>query len=126
MKLITLWKIQKKNMKLPKKDLNRYHSALQECIRYRKEWITYYKIKLRWQNLRGRVNFNLFWNNPIIGFVTLLINIPTIMLKLFQFFKIKSDLKEIEMEIKVLQDEMIYIDHIRWNTKEEKNLKILK
>ena len=48
------------------------------------------------------------------------------MLKLFQFFKIKSDLKEIEMEIKVLQDEMIYIDHIRWNTKEEKNLKILK
>ncbi len=113
-------------MKLPKKDLNRYHSALQECIRYRKEWITYYKIKLRWQNLRGRVNFNLFWNNPIFGFVTLLINIPTIILKLFQFFKIKSDLKEIEMEIKVLQDEMIFIDHVRWNTKEEKNLKILK
>ena len=113
-------------MKLPKKDLNRYHSALQECIRYRKEWITYYKIKLRWLNLRRQVNFNLFWNNPIIGFVTLIINFPSIILKLFKSFRIKYELKETEMEIKVLKDEMIYIDHIRWNVKEEKNLKILK
>ena len=32
-------------MKLPKKDLNRYHSALIESIRTRKEWITYYPTK---------------------------------------------------------------------------------
>ena len=113
-------------MKLPKKDLNRYYSALQECIRHRKEWITYYKIKIRWQNLRRQVNFNLFWNNPIIGFTTFIINFPSIIHKIFQFLKIKYELKETEMEIKVLRDEMIYIDHIRWNKKEEKSLKILK
>ena len=39
--------------------------------------------------------------------------------------KLKYELKETETEIKVLQDEMIYVDQIRWNQEEEKKLKLL-
>ena len=39
--------------------------------------------------------------------------------------KLKYELKETETEIKVLQDEMIYVDQIRWNQDEEKKLKLL-
>ena len=39
--------------------------------------------------------------------------------------KLKYELKETETEIKVLQDEMLYVDQIRWNQEEEKKLKLL-
>ena len=39
--------------------------------------------------------------------------------------KLKYELKETETEIKVLQDEMIYVDQIRWKQEEEKKLKLL-
>ena len=47
------------------------------------------------------------------------------MLKFFDIQKINYELKETETEIKVLQDEMIYVDQIRWNQDEEKKLKLL-
>ena len=53
-----------KNMKLPKKDLNRYHFSLQECIRQRKEWISYLFIKLRWRSLRSEVEQQMSQKNP--------------------------------------------------------------
>ena len=47
------------------------------------------------------------------------------MLKFLDTQKLKYELKETEAEIKVLQDEMIYVDQIRWNQDEEKKLKLL-
>ena len=49
-------------MKLPKKELNRYHYALQESIRSRKEWITYYTIRIRWKKLRQKVSYHMIVN----------------------------------------------------------------
>jgi hypothetical protein len=46
------------------------------------------------------------------------------MIKFLETQKFKYELKETETEIKVLQDEMIYVDQIRWNQEEEKKLKL--
>ena len=43
-------------MKLLKHEFNRYHRSVQECIRQRKEWTTYYSIKLRWKKMRKEVD----------------------------------------------------------------------
>ena len=112
-------------MKLPKKELNRYHYALQESIRSRKEWITYYTIRIRWKKLRQKVSYHMLWNNPVISIILWILNLPSLMLKFLDTQKLKYELKETEAEIKVLQDEMIYIDQIRWNQDEEKKLKLL-
>ena len=40
-------------------------------------------------------------------------------LKFLDTQKLKYELKETETEIKVLQDEMIYVDQIRWNKKKK-------
>ena len=125
MKSINLWRVFKKNMKLPKKELNRYHFALQKCIRSRKEWITYYTIRIRWKKLRQKVSYHMIWNNPIVGIFLWTLNLPSSMLKFLDMQKLKYELKETETEIKVLQDEMIYVDQIRWNQDEEKKLKLL-
>ena len=113
-------------MKLPKKDLNKYHYALQECIRLRKDWITYYTIRLRWRNLKSKVNLHMLWNNPIFASLIWLINLPTLVYRYFSTLKLKYELEEIETEIKILKDEMIYIDQKRWNKEDEENIKILK
>ena len=113
-------------MKLPKKDLNKYHYALQECIRSRKDWITYYTIRLRCRNLKSKVNLHMLWNNPIFTSLIWLINLPTLVYRYFNTLKLKYELEEIETEIKILKDEMIYIDQKRWNKEDEENIKILK
>ena len=112
-------------MKLPKKDLNKYHYVLQECIRSRKDWITYYTVKLRWSKLKSKVNFHMIWNNPILGLLVWLINLPTLIYRYFITLKLKYELEEIETEIEIIKREIIHVDQIRWN-KEEKNIKILK
>ena len=112
-------------MKLPKKERNRYHKALQESIRSRKEWITYYTIRIRWKKLRQRASYYMRCNNPIIGIFLWILNLPSSMLKFLDTQKLKYELKETEAEIKVLEDEMIYVDQIRWNQEEEKKLKLL-
>ena len=48
----------------------------------------------------------------------------SLMIKFLETQKFKYELKETETEIKVLQDEMIYVDQIRWNQEEEKKLKL--
>ena len=55
-------------MKLLKYELNRYHRSVQECIRQRKEWITYYSIRLRWKKMKKEVDTFMIWNNPIMSF----------------------------------------------------------
>jgi hypothetical protein len=113
-------------MKLPKKDLNRYHSALQECIRTRKEWITYYLIRLRWKSLRTEVDRYMIWNNPVVSFVLAIIYLPTKLLKFIQFIKLKYELHETKKEIEVLEKEILYIDHLRWNKEDDEHLKLFK
>lgn len=113
-------------MKLPKKDLNRYHSALQESIRTRKEWITYYLIRLRWKSLRAEVDRYMIWNNPVVSFVLAIIYLPTKLLKFIQFIKLKYELHETKKEIEVLEKEILYIDHLRWNKQDGEHLKLFK
>tara|TARA_B100001057_G_scaffold20494_1_gene18897 strand:+ start:585 stop:926 length:342 start_codon:yes stop_codon:yes gene_type:complete len=113
-------------MKLPKKDLNRYHSALQVSIKNRKEWITYYLIKLRWKTLRSEVNRHMIWNNPIISIFLFLIYLPTKLLKYSEYLKLKYELKETQKEIEVLEKEVLYVDHLRWNEKDNDHLKLFK
>ena len=67
----------------------------------------------------------MLWNNPVISIILWILNLPSLMLKFLDTQKLKYELKETEAEIKVLQDEMIYIDQIRWNQDEEKKLKLL-
>ena len=67
----------------------------------------------------------MIWNNPIVGVFLWTLNLPSSMLKFLDMQKLKYELKETETEIKVLQDEMIYVDQIRWNKEEEKKLKLL-
>ena len=121
----SLWKL-KKNMKLPKKDLNRYHFSLQECIRQRKEWITYLFIKLRWRSLRLEVEQAMSQKNPLISLILAIIYLPTKILKFFQFIKLKYELEETEKEIEVLEKELLIVDHLRWNKKDNDHLKISK
>ena len=113
-----LWKL-KKNMKLPKKDLNRYHFSLQECIRQRKEWITYLFIKLRWRSLRSEVEQQMIQKNPLISLTLAIIYLPTKILKFFQFVKLKYELEETKKEIKVLEKELLIVDHLRWSKKKK-------
>ena len=113
-------------MKLPKKDLNRYHFALQESIRNRKEWISYYLIKLRWKTLRSEVNRHMIWNNPIISFFLSIIYLPTKLLKYGEYLRLKYDLNETQKEIEVLEKEILYVDHLRWNEKDNDHLKLFK
>lgn len=67
----------------------------------------------------------MLWNNPVISIILWILNLPSLMLKFLDTQKLKYELKETEAEIKVLQDEMIYVDQIRWNQDEEKKLKLL-
>ena len=67
----------------------------------------------------------MIWNNPIVGIFLWILNLPSSILKFLEMQKLKYELKETETEIKVLQDEMIYVDQIRWNKEEEKKLKLL-
>ena len=67
----------------------------------------------------------MLWNNPVISIFLWILNLPSLMLKFLETQKFKYELKETEAEIKVLQDEMIYVDQIRWNQEEEKKLKLL-
>ena len=120
-----LWKL-KKNMKLPKKDLNRYHFSLQECIRQRKEWITYLFIKLRWRSLRSEVEQQMIQKNPLISLTLAIIYLPTKILKFFQFVKLKYELEETKKEIKVLEKELLIVDHLRWSKKKYDHLKLSK
>ena len=113
-------------MKLPKKDLNRYHFALQESIRNRKEWISYYLIKLRWKTLRSEVNRHMIWNNPIISIFLSIIYLPTKLLKYGEYLRLKYDLNETQKEIEVLEKEILYVDHLRWNEKDDDHLKLFK
>ena len=113
-------------MKLPKKDLNRYHYALQECIRNRKEWTTYYLIKLRWKTLRSEVNKHMIWKNPIISFFLSIIYLPTKLLKYAEYFKLKYELNKIEKEIEVLEKEILYVDHLRWSRNDKEHIKLFK
>ena len=68
----------------------------------------------------------MLWNNPILGLLIWLINLPTLVYRYLSTLKLKYELKEIETEIKILKDEMIYIDQKRWNKENEENIKILK
>ena len=120
-----LWKL-KKNMKLPKKDLNRYHFSLQECIRQRKEWITYLFIRLRWRSLRSEVEQEMSQKNTLISLILAIIYLPTKILKFFQFIKLKYELEETEKEIEVLEKELLIVDHLRWNKKDNDHLKLSK
>ena len=113
-------------MKLHKKDLNRYHFALQESIRYRKEWITYYIIKLRWKILRSEVNRHMIWNNPIISILLSIIYLPTKLLKYCEYLRLKYDLNETQKEIEVLEKEILYVDHLRWQEKDKDHFKLFK
>ena len=113
-------------MKLPKKDLNRYHFALQESIRNRKEWISYYLIILRWKTLRSEVSRHMIWNNPIISIFLLIIYLPTKLLKYGEHLRLKYDLNETQKEIEVLEKEILYVDHLRWNEKDNDHLKLFK
>ena len=99
-------------MKLPKKDLNRYHFALQESIRNRKEWISYYLIKLRWKTLRSEVNRHMIWNNPIISIFLSIIYLPTKLLKYGEYLRLKYDLYETQKEIEVLEKAIWVIPEI--------------
>ena len=121
----SLWKL-KKNMKLPKKDLNRYHFSLQECIRQRKEWITYLFIRLRWRSLRSEVEQEMSQKNTLISLILAIIYLPTKILKFFQFIKLKYELEETEKEIEVLEKELLIVDHLRWNKKDNDHLKLSK
>ena len=67
----------------------------------------------------------MLWNNPVISIILWILNLPSLMLKFLDTQKLKYELKETEAEIKVLQDEMIYVDQIRWNQDEKKKLKLL-
>ena len=120
-----LWKL-KKNMKLPKKDLNRYHFSLQECIRQRKEWISYLFIKLRWRSLRSEVEQQMSQKNPLISLTLAIIYLPTKILKFFHLLKLKYELEETEKEIEVLEKELLIVDHLRWNKKDNDHLKLSK
>ena len=51
---------------------------------------------------------------------------PIKLLKIYENIKIKHDLKETEKEIEVLEKELVYIDNLRWGSKNENNLKLLK
>ena len=121
----SLWKL-KKNMKLPKKDLNIYHFSLQECIRQRKEWITYLFIRLRWRSLRSEVEQEMSKKNTLISLILAIIYLPTKILKFFQFIKLKYELEETEKEIEVLEKELLIVDHLRWNKKDNDHLKLSK
>jgi hypothetical protein len=66
----------------------------------------------------------MLWNNPVISIFLWILNLPSLMIKFLETQKFKYELKETETEIKVLQDEMIYVDQIRWNQEEEKKLKL--
>ena len=121
----SLWKL-KKNMKLPKKDLNRYHFSLQQCIRQRKEWITYLFIRLRWRSLRSEVEQEMSQKNTLISLILAIIYLPTKILKFFQFIKLKYELEETEKEIEVLEKELLIVDHLRWNKKDNDHLKLSK
>ena len=68
----------------------------------------------------------MLWNNPIFASLIWLINLPTLVYRYFNTLKLKYELEEIETEIKILKDEMIYIDQKRWNKEDEENIKILK
>ena len=113
-------------MKLPKKDLNLYHSALIESIRTRKEWITYYVIRLRWKIIKTEVSRQMIWNNPIISLILGIIYLPTKILKYFEFLKLKYELQETQKEIDILEKEILYVDQLRWNKKDNDNLKLFK
>ena len=113
-------------MKLLKHELNRYHRSVQECIRRRKEWITYYSIKLRWKKMRKEVDTFMVWNNPIMSFFLNIIYLPIKILKIYENIKIKHDMRKTEKEIEVLEKELVYIDNLRWVSKDENNLKLLK
>ena len=113
-------------MKLPKKDLNRYHFSLQECIRQRKEWIAYLFIRLRWRSLRSEVEQEMSKKNTLISLILAIIYLPTKILKFFHLLKLKYELEETEKEIEVLEKELLIVDHLRWNKKDNDHLKLSK
>ena len=108
------------------KDLNRYHFSLQECIRQRKEWISYLFIKLRWRSLRSEVEQQMSQKNPLISLTLAIIYLPTKILKFFHLLKLKYELEETEKEIEVLEKELLIVDHLRWNKKDNDHLKLSK
>ena len=113
-------------MKLPKHALNKYHSGLQECIRSRKEWMHYYIVKLRWGRMKREVSYFMSFQKPIMSLLLFIIYLPTNIFKLIENIKTNYDLKELEKEIEVLEKELLYVDQLRWNKKNNEDLKLLK
>ena len=113
-------------MKLPKHALNKYYSGLQECIRSRKEWMHYYIVKLRWGRMKREVSYFMSFQKPIMSLLLFIIYLPTNIFKFIENIKTNYDLKELEKEIEVLERELIYVDQLRWNKKNNEDLKLLK
>ena len=113
-------------MNLSKKDLNKYHFALQECVRSRNIWITYLCVKLRWNKLNSKVDICMQWSNPFMNLFLYIIYLPTKVFKLFNNIYTRYELKKMETEINVLKKELIYVDNLRWNKKDNLDLKVLK
>ena len=113
-------------MKLPKHELNKYHIWLQECIRTRKEWVYYYQIRLRCKMLTSEVYYFMSMKKPFISLLLFIVYLPSNILKFFENLNFSYELKRLEKEIEVMEKELIYVDGLRWNKKENENFKLLK
>ena len=66
----------------------------------------------------------MIWNNPIMYFF--INNLFTNkLLKYGEHLRLKYDLNETQKEIEVLEKEILYVDHLRWNEKDNDHLKLL-
>ena len=64
--------------------------------------------------------------NNLISLILAIIYLPKKILKFFQFIKLKYELEETEKEIEVLEKELLIVDHLRWNKKDNDHLKLSK
>ena len=72
-----------------KKELNRYHFALQQCIRSRKEWNN----RIRWKKLRQKVSYHMIFPNSWYFSMDFKSTI----------FNLKLDMQKLSMNLKKLK-----------------------